>query len=80
VNRSLNSKGELSTDLLFQNDVLEGRIELKQFLRKTIEEHMRCLIVRSRLIYRFDPLCKVNFHKYIDGKEQLVLIIKLGNG
>lgn len=34
----------------------------------------------TRLIYRFDPFNKVNFHHYIDSKEHLVLVIKINNG
>ena len=37
-------------------------------------------IVKTEMIYAFDSQNKVNFHKYVDGKEQIVLIIKLKNG
>lgn len=31
-------------------------------------------------MYHLDPLNRINFHKYIDGKPQIVLLIKLQNG
>lgn len=41
---------------------------------------MRMKILKTRLIYAFDANNKTNFHKYIDGKENLVFIIKMLNG
>lgn len=41
---------------------------------------MNCRIIRSRLIYKWDTLNKTNFHKYVDGIQNLVVIIKLANG
>lgn len=37
-------------------------------------------IQKTRLVYAFDPNNKTNFHKYIDGKDNLVFIIKMLNG
>lgn len=34
------------------------------------------LLKRTRLIYRFEPLNKVNFHKYIDDHNHIVLVVK----
>jgi hypothetical protein len=34
----------------------------------------------TRLLYRFDPFNKTNFHKYIDGQPDLLLLLKLQNG
>lgn len=31
---------------------------------------------RTHLVYRYDPLNKVNFHRYIDGHNHVVLIMK----
>lgn len=41
---------------------------------------MRIKILKTRLIYAFDPNNKTNFHKYIDGKDNLVFIIRMLNG
>lgn len=32
------------------------------------------------MIHRFDPLNAVNIHRYVDGKEQIVVIVRLVNG
>lgn len=41
---------------------------------------MKRKIKGSKLIYKYDALNKVNFHKYIDNKSQIVVIVKLKNG
>ena len=41
---------------------------------------MRIKIKDTRLIHRYDPLSSTNIHRYIDNRENLVLIIKLING
>jgi len=38
------------------------------------------MIKFTRFIYRFDPLSKVNIHKYVDGIPNLVLIVKTVEG
>jgi hypothetical protein len=50
------------------------------FIKNSIEKHTRVNIVDTRFIYRYDPLNQINIHKYIDGKEQIVVIVKLING
>ena len=37
-------------------------------------------IIKSKLIYCFDPLNKVNFHRYIDSIDHLLVIIKTKYG
>jgi hypothetical protein len=49
-------------------------------LKEAIENHMRLRIIKTKLIYRFDPLNKVNFHAYFDFKENLVVIARMENG
>ena len=34
----------------------------------------------TKLVYAFDPLNTTNFHRYIDGLHNLVILIKLCNG
>jgi hypothetical protein len=41
---------------------------------------MQCKIIKSRLIYKFDRENKINFHKYFDKKQNLVIIVKIFNG
>lgn len=37
-------------------------------------------IFKTKLIYRFEPLNKVNFHNYIDGCSNLVVIARTSSG
>jgi len=37
-------------------------------------------IVGTKLIYRYDELNKTNFHRYIDHKPHIVVLVKLKNG
>lgn len=37
-------------------------------------------ILKTKLIYRFEPLNKVNFHNYIDSCSNLVLIARTSSG
>lgn len=41
---------------------------------------MHFRIEDTRILYKFDPLNQVNIHKYIDLKDNLVVIVKLING
>lgn len=41
---------------------------------------MRSKIKKTKLIYKFDPRNRTNFHQYIDNLNHLVLIIKTKNG
>ena len=34
----------------------------------------------TKLIYRYDPLNKTNYHSYIDNIPHFVLVVKLKNG
>lgn len=38
------------------------------------------MINSTRLLYRYDPRNKTNFHEYIDGVEGLALIVKSKRG
>lgn len=37
-------------------------------------------LVKTKLIYKYDELNKINIHKYIDNKYFIVLVVKLENG
>jgi hypothetical protein len=37
-------------------------------------------ILKTKLIYRFDPYNKVNFHNYIDNCSNLVVIVRTSCG
>ena len=61
--------------------MLEGEDDFKDLIVDVVEKRMGGRrIVATRLIYQYDVLNRMNFHKYIDNKEQLVIVIKLVNG
>ena len=37
-------------------------------------------VMATKLLYRLDVLNKTNFHHYIDGKYNILIVIKLING
>jgi hypothetical protein len=37
-------------------------------------------IIRTRLLFRYDPHSKVNFHLYIDNHPDLLLVVKTSDG
>jgi hypothetical protein len=37
-------------------------------------------VLKSKLVYRYDPDNKLNFHHYIDRKENILLIVEMANG
>jgi len=41
---------------------------------------MKLSILKTKLLYHYDEENKTNFHTYIDGKANIVIIIKLKNG
>jgi len=45
-----------------------------------LENRIRGKIKATKLVYAFDSLNKSNFHKYIDNKVQIVVLVKLING
>ena len=65
---------------LFHGDALRGRDDLKLLLKDMIQKHVNIRITDTRLLCRLDPLNSTNFHRYIDHKEHIVLVIKLING
>lgn len=42
-----------------------------------MEKYKGKQIIKTNFIYKYDELNKTNFHKYIDGKENIVLLVKL---
>ena len=45
-----------------------------------IKDFTRNIRQKARLIFKFDALNSTNFHRYIDGKWDILLVIKLDNG
>jgi len=37
-------------------------------------------VAATKLLYRFDELNKINFHKYLDEHPNILTIVKLANG
>lgn len=52
---------------LFQGEIFEGNENEKKIVMRHIEEKGGILIDSTRLLYRYDPRNKTNFHEYIDG-------------
>lgn len=47
---------------------------------ETLQQFMNEVPVSTRFLYKFDPSNRINFHKYIDGVPNLLLIVHLSNG
>jgi hypothetical protein len=54
--------------------------ESKKFIVETLENRYRQRVVATKLLYRFDDLNRVNFHKYVDNHPNILTIVKLANG
>jgi hypothetical protein len=50
------------------------------FILKNLEEFTKSTPSESKLIYKYDPLNSVNFHKYLDQVENLIFFVKIRNG
>lgn len=61
---------------LFIGDILERRKPEKKFLMDSIEAHMKQDIEKTNKLYEFKRDQKTNFHQYIDGHSNIVLIIE----
>ncbi len=49
-------------------------------MTETIQNKRNLKIQKTKLIFRDDPLNKINFHRYIDGISNLVVIVKTKKG
>jgi hypothetical protein len=65
---------------LFNGDLLEDYVCYKELLKTEIEAFTHRKIYRTKLIYKFDPINKVNFHRYIDGYMNILLIVRTSSG
>ena len=65
---------------LFNGKTLANQEAEKSYLIETIEDHTRGKITRTICLYTFDYLNKVNFHKYFDNHENIVLLVRLKSG
>ena len=53
--------------------------EKKEWLIRKIEKENQKYFQRTKLLYRFDKLNKVNFHNYVDGHPHVILLVKTEN-
>lgn len=60
--------------------LLDGYEHHKQYLLQQIEEYLGLKVSRTRVVYRYDPYNKANFHLYIDNTPNLLLLLKTSNG
>ncbi len=71
---------DLQIDLLFQNNIFVDMIEQKRFLKESIQRHTKSAIMRTKLIFTYDRHNKTNFHTYLKGKTNIVVIVRMVNG
>lgn len=65
---------------IFEGLVLHDHLNEKMFMKQSIEEYTSHDVLMTELLYRFDPLNKVNFHHYFDKHEHICLVVRLKNG
>ena len=61
---------------LFIGEILEKRKAEKKFLMDSIESHMKQDIEKTDKLYDYKRDHKTNFHQFIDGHSNLVLIVE----
>jgi hypothetical protein len=61
---------------LFIGDVLERRKGEKKYLMDAIEALMKREIEKTKLLYEFKRDQKTNFHNFIDGHSNIVLVLE----
>jgi hypothetical protein len=60
-------------------DVLFNEDEQRYFLVDLLQSHERNAIHQTKLLYRWDPLNNTNFHRYIDGFQNILLLVRTTN-
>lgn len=64
------------TSALFNDEIFRHDDHLKDRLVDHLETYVQSRIVRTDLLYKFDPRNKNNFHLYLDNHKSLALVIK----
>jgi hypothetical protein len=59
---------------------LDSAPDSKVFLKQLIQNKYNRKIFRTRLIYQMDPFNTTSFHKYVDQKDCLLVLVELANG
>jgi hypothetical protein len=59
---------------------LEENYDLKEYLLSSIETETNKKIAATRFTYRYKGSDRTNIHNFIDGKENLVVVVRLVNG
>ena len=72
-------KDQLALANLFADTSIELELFEKKFLIDEIGKYNEKNVCKTKRLYQYDPLNKTSFHKYIDGKPNIVLLIKLKN-
>ena len=64
-------------DGLFQGESLQDKVEYKIRLCQHIRKLLKGTnILRTKLLYKCDLKNKTNIHEYIDGKSNLLLVVR----
>lgn len=65
---------------LFTGEVLLEEEQSRLFLVETLQNLLKNIIVRTRLVCRMDPINPTNMHRYIDGLSNIVILIRTDIG
>ena len=63
----------------FGGEILDEQPESKKYLKEVLENKYKSKLFKTQLVYKYDPLNKTNFHEYIDNKEGIFVLAKVGN-
>ena len=53
---------------------------MKTDIVNTLQIELKKTILKTRLLYRFDRINKVNIHEYFDGLKNIIVIVKTKSG
>jgi hypothetical protein len=65
---------------IFEGRVLEENNYMKEFLKVSIEKYQKRNIVKTRILFKYDKKSNTNFHHYVDGYKNVVLIVRTASG
>lgn len=64
---------------IFEGETLHNHKKEKEFLRASIEGYLGKSVSYTKLLYSFDLMNTVNYHKYIDEHPNICVVIRLKN-
>lgn len=70
---------KIREERLFEGHIFEGIPQEKLNLIQHVESYGGKGILKTKLLFNFDPWNTTNFHKYIDGKGHILCVVKTAN-